>query len=281
MEPDLNSFNLQRKPTAPQNEICLTDTFWMSGDRSNRSGIAPLEFALCLPLLILFVALFFFVTSAVVTRVTTSIEARNNAFIARYETGTGKRPGSQAFTKSIDVPAAVFLDRIRGSLRRDAGGEALTTGLAEHKAPPIVSIFAPFARTAIVRAFVLTDSWDFRTLPFEWHARMSVGEGLVRFGFDPGSLELFKSLVPAGAGTHSGDLGKEKSSVSEAAKSAREGIAELTKEIERYRDELARLEAESPRDEEAISRLNDHIHAAKRTLQGLEDALKILEAKSR
>jgi hypothetical protein len=142
----------------------------------------------------------------------------------------------------------------------------LITATETRRANPILRIFEGVLPEASVTNYVLFDPWDHRTLPFEEHAPLAMGQRCAAFGIAPGKLARFQALASVSGSAHDGSTSREERRAREAAKATEEEIRAAEREL----DDLRRA---TPPDWDKIRDTEDKIRKLKEAQQLLNEAM--------
>lgn len=233
-------------------------------------GVAPLEFVISFPLLVLLMATFFLLISAAVTRMQTANQSRHLAFQGRY----ASESSPYRTIDTIDVRSSTLIKRIHGVGSRSSSTEAIMWSRTSKTANPILRIFEGVLPKAVVQNFVLFDPWDFRVLPFERHPRLQVSKRARSFGLTDADLDAFAILASVGSeGKHNGSTDQESKHVQRSRQEVREALKAAEGELAQLRSTLQSLLTKIPSPRDQIRQIEARIAEKVQQIADLNDAL--------
>ncbi len=151
-----------------------------------RKGLAPLELALALPILMVMLSLIFGVCTVTTTRMNVTLAARNFTFEKRH---TPWKHNAQ--TLKLDHVQKV--SRILGPRPLMPANSGLVSGAAQG-AP--IGLFGPLRKLALTtncERFVLGGGWDYQEIEFKKHKQLTLTDKSKYFGLDAVTWTLSRS----------------------------------------------------------------------------------------
>lgn len=239
-----------------------------------RMGVATLEFVIIFPLLVLMIATFFLLMSAPISRLETAIASQQKAFAQRY----AERAGLEARHEQISVPSGEQMKRILGQARRGPVGEALIASSETRSANPILPIFEGVFGRVTVENYVLYDPWDFRTIKFEEHGRLTLSQRVLPFGVSLTEVEGFASLPSSSTKkTHDGNTSHESYAARQGKEETERGIREVEVILRDLRSRLQSLREATLVEDTLIAKVEAEIKGTERVLRQLQRAREFLK----
>ncbi len=254
--------------------VCQGQSVPSRGCRHVRRGVAQLELVLVFPLLVLMVATFFLLLSGMVTRVETAVASHYKTFQSRYP-----HDGAAAEADDvISIPATDAMKRVFGTQPRGASGEPMIAKKESRVPDSVLRVFDGVLGPAEVKNYVLFDPWDFRALPFEQHARLTIGERAAPFGLSAGHLRAFQALQGTSySEIHDASVAAERDEVKKSRQESETGRRQIEDELRKLRDKLQTQLDETPVDEGAVRELRDEIERLQRLRDGFNDGIRQLK----
>lgn len=203
-------------------------------------GVAPLEITMVLPILVTLMAMFFLITSVVVTRNHTALSARSHAFVARYDASRAQKN----LTSNVER-------EIKRVGEANTGPEMLiAVGEDERVVNPVLKIFQRERRVVELHTQVPIQPWDYEFIPFDKHPRLLLSEHAGPFGGAGGFGALGGITGGVGGG---GALQAANGAANHAKPIAEDSREDIENEMDRLNHELSQLgdseAAQSRRDE--------------------------------
>jgi len=247
-----------------------------------RRGTVPVELALFLPTYAAMIMVLFTIFSFARTRGEVAVETRHEAWMKR------KTPGKETLALPVSSGEAEQVGRILNH-EQDP-----TLGLvsARHQKNATVYLKTLNLLTDIqLEHAVLTDTWDYRTIPFEeeqHHHRLQLGKRILAFGsIDRGAFGGLASATGGFSGQASGlqkslnhDRDQATSRVNQAKESVSREISATQKMIHSLESEVKKLQKMFPLDEDLIQELQKKISDQTRKRVKLNQQLSHLNSAS-
>ncbi len=242
---------------------------------NNRRGMAPLELALALPILVALLSIIFGICSISQTRMIVTVEARNQAFAKRHEPWKHQ-------AESLNLTNVDKVNTILGpnpeKMQADAG---LVSG--ESAASP-QGLFGPIKSLSLstnCQRFVFAGRWDHKEIDFKKHAALTLTDKAEYFGLSSSNLQSFKRIASFGGGFSGGSFGSLQSgvqaSVGQSLATIRQRIQKIEAELRtlnsRLKEQerkLASLERAVPRDAGAIDKANKEVRNIRAQIKELK-----------
>jgi len=199
-----------------------------------RKGIAPLELALALPILMVMLSIIFGVCSVTQSRMEVTISARDDAFKKRHQPW---EHGAETF----DVPYVQKVDAILRQDRKMPSSSGLVSGVG---ASVPQGLFGPLKileqqLTATAELSVFGGGWDHQEIEFKKHNALTLTEKAKCFGVTASELDAFKKLGGFGGGGGS-SFGQVQGQVQRTLQNASQEITARLGEIDRQLKQLTR-----------------------------------------
>lgn len=201
---------------------------------SHRKGMAPLELALALPILMVMLSMIFGVCNVTETRMMTTTAARNHAFAKRHQ------PWLHA-QESIDLRDVGKVDRMLGPSPVMPARGGLVTGSAKGVATKMFGPLSDFVWQAESKRFVLGGGWDYQEINFAEHSKLSLPKQATYFGMPPSVVDGFSgigNLAGAAAGSFGQTQGQVKQILHEARQKVVRRVAEIQSELKQSSNRL-------------------------------------------
>ncbi|MDZ4851938.1 MAG: TadE family protein [Pirellulaceae bacterium] len=200
---------------------------------SLRRGIAPLELALALPILMVMMSIIFGVCSVTETRMMTTTAARNNAFEKRH------KPWEHD-AQTLELSEVQKVEKILGPSPVMPAKGGLVSGIAA-SAP--TGMFGPLSKLTLAtqsERFVLGGGWDYQEIEFKKHSPLILTDKAKYFGMKASEINAFKGLGSFGAGFGgSGSIGQMQGQVQQSLQDARREVTARLAEIQRQMKQLS------------------------------------------
>ncbi len=213
---------------------------------SIRRGIASLELALVLPILMVMLSIIFGVCSVTETRMMTTTAARNFAFEKRH------RPWEHQ-AETLELSDVQKVEKILGPSPVMPAKGGLVSGAA---ASEPTGIFGPLSKLTLQtqsERFVLGGGWDYQEIVFKKHSQLTLTEKAKYFGMKASDLSAFKKLGSFGAGLGGGgSIGGMQGQVQQALQDARQEVMARLAEIQR---ELRQLSSQLSQQKQKLANL--------------------------
>lgn len=247
---------------------------------SRRRGVAPLELVLCLPFLVGALAVIFTLASAGLTKSTSAISARHNAWRERYRDWTQ----SSETLRNHDSEALPPLFASILMLTNEFDGDE---GLLEGKDLRNIPIAHPGYQNSNLQAdsnhFVHAGAWDHRQIPSKDNGRLIPSNQLSSLGFgSSGGVDL-SSFLDFPNADEIGDVGELKSldgvqdQLNEGKKKAEEELAKKLQEKADLEQQLDDLLEQVPPDLDAIAKVQSKLLEVEAEIKEIEKSLETFE----
>jgi len=198
-----------------------------------RRGIAPLELALALPILMVMLSIIFGVCSVTETRMMTTTAARNNAFEKRH------KPWEHD-AQTLELSEVQKVAKILGPSPRMPAKGGLVSGNAASAPTGMFGPLSEIKRDPQSERFVLGGGWDYQEIEFKKHNALTLTEKAKYFGLSSSKINAFKGLGSFGAGfAGGGSIGQMQGQVQQALQDARREVTARLAEIQRQLRQLS------------------------------------------
>jgi len=240
-----------------------------------RRGTAQIELALFLPVYATFVMILFTISSFARTRSEVAIAARYDAWQKRDLIGDQTQPLADESGLSANVGRVLN------------GEQDPTLGLvdADQKKDATLWLKSLNLLTNLQnRHFVLTDVWDYRTLPFAEqgsHARLTLDKRTAAFGrVDRGAFSSLAAFSGGSSAIGMNDIGAANQNTISSIRSDRtrltQAINELSNRIARLRRRLDALRRADPVDTSAVLQTQRAIRSTEQERRTYQQQLQVL-----
>lgn len=233
-----------------------------------RKGLAPLELALALPILMVMMSLIFGVCSATHARMNATQAARNAAFAKRH---TPWKHDAQTLT----LPDLQKVSRILGPSPIMPAGGGMVSG---EGADVPTHMFGPLSDVLLSTScerFVLGGGWDFQEVEFKKHKALILTDKAKYFGVRSNDIDAFKSLGGFGAG-FGGNAGSSMGQVQQALQSAQQDITARLNEIQ---TQLRQLNNQLKQQKQSLANLRSNPSSTPASIRHAEQQVKSTQSK--
>ena len=235
-----------------------------------RRGIAPLELALALPILMVMMSIIFGVCSVTETRMMTTTAARNNAFEKRH------KPWEHA-AQTLELSEVQKVAKILGPSPVMPAKGGLVSGTA---ASVPTGMFGPLSKLTLStqsERFVLGGGWDYQEIKFTKHNALTLTDKAKYFGMSSSEINAFKGLGSFGAGFASGgSVGQLQVQVQQALRDARQEVTARLAEIQR---QLKQLSSQLSQQKQQLANLQKTPNADPNTIRDARQQVRKTQSK--
>ncbi len=257
----------------------LHSTRYPSVRLGKRRGTAQIELALFLPTYAAMIMIMFTVFSFTRTRGQTAVDARHEAWMKRDKTG------SQTEVLSVSAADTEQLGRILNNEQDPSLG--LVTASSQKNARIYLKTLDLLTDIRLDHA-VLTDPWDYRTIPFEeqqQHPRLQADKRISVFGTVNRGAFASLASVTAGFSAEASVIqqnvrqsrARASRRVSRAKETVAQKISETEMSLDRLNDDLRNELRLVPPNEQEIAELRSRIDKATQVISTLKQQLSKLD----